>query len=164
MTRAILTITALAVVYSLALASADVWDLSFGVVLGASVYFMFRQFLFVTPPISVRTLLSRFAHAPILIAATGVNIVRGTVAVIRVSLRPLPPGNVGFITIPDGERTSSGVDVSGLLDTLSPGSVLIDQDATARTWTIHALDASDEEGIRRAAQQFYDDYQRPVWP
>jgi multisubunit Na+/H+ antiporter MnhE subunit len=51
-----------------------------------------------------------------------------------------------------------------MLDTLSPGSVLIDHDPAAKTWTIHTVDASDEEATARELERFYERYQRPVWP
>jgi multisubunit Na+/H+ antiporter MnhE subunit len=76
----------------------------------------------------------------------------------------VPPANVGFVTIPDGRRTASGVMVSGLLDTLSPGSVLIEDDPLAGTWTIHSIDASDPQKTVSELERFYEHYQRPVWP
>ena len=118
----------------------------------------------VTAPLSTGDVLRRLVHLPLLVAATIGNIVRGTAAVIRLSLGPLPPAKVGFVTIPDGERTASGVVVSGLLDTLSPGSVLIDHDELTRTWTIHAIDATDQKKTARELERFYEEYQRPIWP
>lgn len=164
MTRTILTVGALSAVYALALASADPWDFALGALLGSAVTWCFRRFLFVAAPIPAREMVRRSAHLPMLIIATFGNIVRGTWAVIRLSLGPVPPVNVGFVTIPDGGRTETGFTVSGLLDTLSPGSVLIDQDALAQTWTIHAIDASDQEERVRELDDFYERYQRPVWP
>lgn len=164
MTRGISTVVALTAVYALALASADPWDVALGAIFGAGITFAFRRFLFVSAPLSLTEAFRRAVHLPKLLFATAVNIVRGTVAVVRLSLGPLPPTGVGFVTIPDGERTASGVIVSGLLDTLSPGSVFIEQDAQARTWTIHAIDASDEEATAETLQRFYKQFQRPVWP
>jgi multisubunit Na+/H+ antiporter MnhE subunit len=42
--------------------------------------------------------------------------------------------------------------------------VLIETDPDARTWTIHELDASDQEAVREAARRMYEQYQKAVWP
>jgi multisubunit Na+/H+ antiporter MnhE subunit len=68
------------------------------------------------------------------------------------------------VAIPNADRTPSGVIISGYLNTLSPGSVLIHPDPDAETWTIHALDVSDPQAVIENAQEFYERYQRPVWP
>jgi multisubunit Na+/H+ antiporter MnhE subunit len=57
-----------------------------------------------------------------------------------------------------------GVDFSGFLNTLSPGSVYIGVDTDANSWVIHALDAEDSQEVATEAQEFYERYQRPVLP
>ncbi len=164
MTRIVFATVALAAIYALALASANPWDLGIGAVLGLGVVIAFRGFILPETGIPALLALRRAAHVPALILATGIDIVRGTVQVARAVLASSPPNDAGFVVIPQGERTETGVAISGLLDTLSPGSVLIDTDPEDRTWTIHALDASEKQEIRTNAERFYGQYQRPVWP
>jgi multisubunit Na+/H+ antiporter MnhE subunit len=163
MTRIVLSTTALAVTYALALGSGDPWDLGIGALLGMSVVLTFRRFLFPQSEATPPPLLTRITGVPALVLATSIDIVRGTLLVARV-LSSSPPRDAGFVDIPIGARTPKGVAVSGLLNTLSPGSVLIDVDQTAGTWIIHALDASDEDRVVDEIQRFYERYQRPVWP
>lgn len=164
MTRIILATAALTAIYALALASANPWDLGIGAMLSLGTLIVFRGFLLRGAAITPDDVLRRAVHLPALVAATAVNIVRGTGQVARVVLTWSPPRDAGFVTIPQGERTNIGVAVSGLLDTLSPGTVLIDIDLDHETWTIHALDASDGEAVRGDADRLYERYQRPVWP
>jgi multisubunit Na+/H+ antiporter MnhE subunit len=70
----------------------------------------------------------------------------------------------GFVSIPVGPRSEKGVDFSGFLNTLSPGSVYIGIDTDANSWVVHALDAEDAQQIATEAQEFYEQYQRPVLP
>ena len=154
----------LAVVYALALASANPWDLALGVTLGLAALLTFRQFLLAEPAEPAFDVVKRAVHLPRLIFATAAEIVRGTVQVARAVLSPRMPDRAGFVTIPDGNRSPSGVVLSGLLNTISPGSVLIELHPDSRNWTIHALDASDEQLVIDQAQEFYERYQRPVWP
>jgi multicomponent K+:H+ antiporter subunit E/multicomponent Na+:H+ antiporter subunit E len=162
MMRFLAATAALTAVYALALASANPWDLAIGFALSLTVLVTFRRFLLPFPEIPPLLAVKRAAHVPALMAATAFDIVRGTVDVARVVLGLSSKNRGGLVAIPRGERTETGVAVSGLLDTLSPGSVLIDIDP--EIWTVHAIDASDETAVRADIEQFYDRFQRPVWP
>jgi multisubunit Na+/H+ antiporter MnhE subunit len=164
MSRMALSAAGLTAIYCLALASADPWDVAIGALLSLIVLVAFHPFLFVLPPRPVPELIARLAHLPRLMLATTANIINGTFAVARVVLTPGPVRGPGLVTIPIGKRTPSGVAMSGLLDTLSPGSVLIDVDPASGTWTIHALDATAPGEVIADVQEFYDRYQRQVWP
>jgi multisubunit Na+/H+ antiporter MnhE subunit len=164
MMRFVLTTVALTAVYALALASADPWDLGIGAVISVGVLLAFRRFIFPDRGLSPRLVLQRAVHFPVLVVGAVANILRGTVQVIRVVLGWTTAQNAGFVEIPKGDRTDTGVVVSGLLDTLSPGSVLVDIDTEARTWTIHALYAEDPDAVREDVERFYERFQRPVWP
>ena len=165
MMRFACAVAALTAVYALALASADPWDLGIGVVLSVGVLAAFRRFIFCSAPeLAPGRALKRAAHFPQLAVATAANVVRGTAQVTRAVLGWSTMDNAGFVEIPQGDRTETGVVVSGLLDTLSPGTVLVEIDPEARTWTIHALQGSDEEEVRGDLERFYDRFQRPVWP
>jgi multisubunit Na+/H+ antiporter MnhE subunit len=154
----------MAIVYLVVLASTDPWDIAAGILLGLGVLLLFRDFLFQGPSMSLRDFVSRAIHFPRLVVAEAAAIIRGTVTVTRAVIAWHPPEHAGFVEIPIGERTPTGVIVSAWLNTLSPGSVFIGTDPEATYWAIHVLDAPDKEAIREEAQQFYELYQRPVWP
>ena len=164
MMRFVFTMAALTTVYALSLASADPWDLGIGAVLSVGVLLVFRRFIFLDRALPPRIALQRTARFPVLALGAAANITRGTVQVTRVVLGWATARHAGFVEIPQGDRTETGVVVSGLLDTLSPGSVLVEIDAEARTWTIHALQAEDADAVREDVDRFYERFQRPVWP
>ena len=164
MIRFVVATAGLTGVYALALASADPWDLGIGALLAACVLLVFGRYILQGESLPVAVMASRAVRFPRLAVATFANIVRGTVQVSRAVLGVSSPRNAGFMHIPQGDRTDSGVVISGLLDTLSPGTVLIDIDPVHRTWTIHALEAGDEAALRAEIARFYTRFQRPVWP
>lgn len=154
----------MAIVYLVVLASTDPWDIAAGILLGLGILLLFRDFLFQGPPVRLRDFIPRAIHFPKLVLAEAAAIVRGTVTVTRAVIARHPPEHARFVEIPVGERTPTGVIVSAWLNTLSPGSVFIGTDPEATYWAIHALDAPDKEAVREEAQEFYERYQRPVWP
>jgi multisubunit Na+/H+ antiporter MnhE subunit len=81
---------------------------------------------------------------------------------VVVGIRPLVAP--GVVAVPIGDRTPTGVAVSGIATTLSPGTMLVDVDWAARTMLIHAMDASDPARVIAAHQHFYDRWQRHVFP
>lgn len=162
--RTLLGTVLLAATYCLALASADPWDVGMGLVLGFLVLRGFRTFIFQEPSPAPSTLLKSLVNLPRLILAVFVEIVHGTVNVARAVLSPQLPENHGFVSIPVGSRSEEGVDFSGFLNTLSPGSVYIGIDTDANSWVIHALDADQGQNVAAEAQAFYEQYQRPVLP
>jgi multicomponent Na+:H+ antiporter subunit E len=162
--RTLIGTVLLAVTYCLALASADPWDIGMGLVLGLLVLRGFRTFIFPEPSPAARNVLSSLVRLPRLIIAVFVEIVRGTVNVARAVLAPKLPENHGFVSIPVGPRSEKGIEFSGFLNTLSPGSVYIGIDTDANSWVIHALEAEDAQQVAAHAQAFYEQYQRPVLP
>jgi multicomponent K+:H+ antiporter subunit E/multicomponent Na+:H+ antiporter subunit E len=164
MMAVIAVIAGLTVVYALALASADPWDLALGAVLSVAVVVTFRRFLFPGRGPAPSSLVRRAVRFPALAMAEVGEILTGTVAVARAVLSPSPPTTAGFVELPLGDRSESGVAVNALLITLSPGSVVVDVDPVARTWIIHALDVSDPAAFQAGIDRFYERYQRPVWP
>ena len=164
MTRAVLTIGSLTAVYALALASIHPWDLAIGALLGGLVVVAFRGFIFDGAALGAAEIGRRIIQFPAFALATATDIVRGTITMTRVVLSRDPSRNTGFVEIPIGERSRTGLAVSALANTLSPGSVLTDVDWAAGTWTIHAIDVSDQDAIRDDIEEFYNRFQRPVWP
>jgi len=162
--RMTLSTLVLTLIYCLSLGSTSPWDIGIGAILGLGVLYAFRDFLFHGPQTSARDVLSRAIHFPMLVLATVYDIVRGTLDVAEVVLRPAMAPRGGMVEIPGAGRTASGVVVSGLINTISPGSVLVDIDPETLNWTIHCADASKPEKIIAWQQSFYDRFQRPVWP
>jgi len=151
-------------IYALALASADPWDLALGAALGLCVALTFRGFVLAGAALPARDVARRLVGLPALLMATLAEVARGTVAVARAVLVPARARHAGFVVLPVLEETETGVAMTGLLTTLSPGSVLIDVDPRAQTRTMHVLDASSPDETAEQVRRFYERFQRPVWP
>lgn len=164
MMRFVFAVAGLAAIYALALASADPWDLGIGTALSVCVLLAFGRFILPGKALPPLLVLQRAARFPALLFGAAVLIVRGTVQVARAVLGWTSARNADFVVVPRGDRTASGVVINGLLDTLSPGSVLVDIDPVDDTWTIHALQAADKDAVRAEIDWFYDRFQRPIWP
>lgn len=154
----------LTMIYAGALASFDPWDLCFGALLAIGLLVLFRGFLrqdmAAEPPLRPRRLLAFIPFSGALCR----EIVVGTWTVLRIVLHPRPRNRPGIIAVPHGERTRAGVVVSALATSLSPGSSLIAIDWERREMLVHLLDVPDPDAARAALQQFYERYQRAIFP
>lgn len=157
------TVVVLTLVYALTLASFHPWDLAIGA--GVSTLFVFftRRFVFHNDP-AATNFFARFVWFWPFAAATVWDIVRGTWEVTLVTLGIRPLVSPGIVRIPIGDRTPTGVAVSGMATTLSPGTFLVDVDWEEGVWLVHAIDAADPDGVRREHQEFYERWQRKVFP
>lgn len=164
MARVVVSIILLTLVYAMTLASFDPWDLAIGAALSALILWLFRRHMFIEPAIPARELLSRIVYFVPFVYGLIVNIVQGTVqvAAIVVGLRPLR--QPGIVKVPIGERTRLGVAMTSLETALSPGTFMIDVDWEENVMLIHSIDASDPDEVRADHQNFYERYQRKVFP
>jgi multicomponent Na+:H+ antiporter subunit E len=162
MSRVLATLL-LAATYLLALASLDPLDAALAMLLAVAVLAGLRRFLFDRPPLGAletgKRLLAFFPFA----FAVIVEITRGTwrVALIVLGLQPLR--RPGIVLIPVGERSPTGVAVTALAITLSPGELLVDIDTERDVMLIHVLDARDPDAVREHYANFYERYQRRVF-
>lgn len=154
----------LTLIYALALESFKLWDLAIGALIAAALLAAtWRQLFAEHQDVPGGVLRRAVAFVPFALAVLR-DIVVGTwqVALVSLRLRPLP--QVGIVAVPIGERTPLGVAVSGLVTTLSPGSVLVEVDEERGVMLYHVLDASDPEAVRAQQRAFYERYQRHVFP
>lgn len=158
-----LTVALLTLVYALVLGSFEPADLAMGVVISGALVFGTRRLTFREKPAS-QDLLGRFWHFwPFLVVVVR-DVIVGTWEVSLVTLHVRPLVSPGIVAVPIGERTPTGVAVSALATTLSPGTFLVDVDQEKGVMLIHAIDASDPDEVRREHQDFYQRYQRRVFP
>lgn len=162
--KALVTVLALAGVYLLVLASGHPLDVAAALVVGALVTALLGRQLLPRGGGSVPGLARRALAFPRFAAAVVAEIVVGTWRVALIVLRVRPLREPGIVLVPLGERSDVGVAVSALAITLSPGELLVDVDEERRAMLIHVLDASDPDAVRRHYAEFYERYQRPVFP
>ena len=164
MSRILFSILLLTLTYNLALGSFDPIDVMIGVLVATALVFGFRRFLFGDQTSSPPGLLRRLvAFGPFLVALT-IDILRGTWLMITIILGIKLLTQPGIVSIPIANRTPTGVAVSALCTTLSPGTFLIDVDWEKGVFLLHAIDASNPDEVRESHQHFYDHYQRHVFP
>lgn len=151
-------------VFLLVLASLDPLDALLGALLSVAIVTALRRFALEPPPRPLGELPRRLLAAVPLTLVTIRDITVGTwdVALVVLHLRPL--SSPGIVAVPIGERTDTGIAATTLLVTLAPGEFLVDVDRDRGVMLFHVLDASDPDAVRARMADFYDRYQRKVFP
>ena len=164
MSRFLLALVPLTLVYALTLASFDPWDLGIGAGVGAVLLWSTRRFTFGGAITPVSDLPRRIVwFIPFAIAVVW-EVVRGTRDVALVVLHVRPLAHPGLVALPFEERTPLGVAIWALSITISPGSFPVEFDWDERVMLVHFLDATDPDAIREQQSRFYRRYQRHVFP
>lgn len=164
MMRYAATVTALTLIYALALVSFHPWDLAFGAALEAALVFGSRRFVFGGASGQGPGLPSRMLAFGLFAAAIFREILVGTLEVTLVTLHLRPLERSGIVAVPIGERTPMGVAVWAIVTGLPPGSFFVDLDQERGVALIHILDARDPDAFRRHQADFYRRYQSKVFP
>lgn len=164
MSRRIVAGAMLTLIYAFTLASLKPADLAMGAVISTVAILSFHRFLFAGESPAGPSVWTRFLNFWPMCAVVLWDVVRGTgdVAGIVLGLRPLK--SPGIVEIPIGERSHSGIAVSALALTLSPGEFLVDVHPDRGVFLIHVIDASDPDDIRAKHEHFYQRYQRRTFP
>lgn len=163
MGRLALPLLLLTLVYALVLGSFAPADLALGAALAGVLLFALRPFILpgeAAPGGPFGRVVGFFPFA----VAVARDVAVGTWEVALITLHVRPLGRSGIVAIPVGERSETGVAVSALVATLSPGEVLVDVDWKRGVMLVHVIDAADPEEIRRRHEDFYRRYQRRVFP
>lgn len=105
--------------------------------------------------------LGRILLAPWLVAGFVLLLVRGAVTTLRAFAKRGRNTPTRTVEVRVGERTEIGADLSALLASSAPGSIL--DEATDETMRFDEL-GSDPERARDAHQRFYERFQRKVRP
>ncbi len=164
----------LTLIYALALSSFAPWDLFAGLIISSALLLISRRRFGrgLTPSgdagdperlpfgVALRRVGAFFPFA----WAVACETVSGAWRVMLAVLGVRPPREPGMVAVPLGERTADGIAVSAFLVAFSPGTLLVRVDEAERVMWIHAIDAADPEAVRRGQREFYERYQRRVFP
>ncbi|MDP8923886.1 MAG: Na+/H+ antiporter subunit E [Chloroflexota bacterium] len=164
MTRLILSLVLLTLIYALTLASLDPWDLLVGAFVSAALLELFRRAVIGRRPAPLHDLPARLVAFFPFAARIVRDVLVGTWQVALVVLRLRPLGHPGIVAIPIEGRSHRGIAVTALVTTLSPGSFFIGVDWERGVMLFHFFDAGDPDAIRRDLEWFYHRYQRRVFP
>ena len=163
MGRFVLPLILLTLVYALVLGSFYPADLALGAVLSGGLLYFLHPFV-MPGGAGPGGIFGRVVGFFPFVGAVARDVAVGTWEVTLVTLHARPLGRSGIVAIPVGERSETGVAVSALVATLSPGEVLVGLDRGRGVMLIHVIDAADPEAIRRRHEDFYRRYQRRVFP
>lgn len=164
MIRFLFALVLLTIVYALALASFAPLDLLMGALFAAALLVSFRGLLFDGQPSALPNLPRRIvAFVPFALVVLW-DVLEGTWVMLLIVLHIRPLEQYGIVEVPIGERTPTGVAVTTLVTTLSPGSFLVDVDEEQGVMLFHNIDARDPDTIRQKHQRIYEHYQRYVFP
>lgn len=79
-----------------------------------------------------------------------------SVKVAWLALRPADPPRTAIVQVPMRVQNDLVLSFATMLYNLQPGGTVTDIDIANRMWTIHVLDADDEEDLRREIQNVAD--------
>ncbi|RKG81244.1 cation transporter [Corallococcus sp. CA049B] len=162
--RTLVNMLALALLYALMVGSFHPVDLALGAVLALGVMRLF-PLAGLPPVLSAREHWHRTLHLPRFVWALAVLVTRSCFHVLTIIFGPAGRANhAGVVEVPMGERTPRGVQVSSWVMSLAPGTVLLELDWKKRVMRMHALDASEPDELIRQQDNFYQRYQRAVFP
>jgi multisubunit Na+/H+ antiporter MnhE subunit len=159
-----LVILLLTILYAMAIASFQPWDLATGAAISTGLLLLCRPVMptdqsQATPPLYWRAL-----NLSLFIAAVWLDILKDTWRVVLMVLGIRPPRRPDFVEIAIGERSETGSAISGFVNTVSPGSYLVEVDRKRGVILFHVVDADDPESVREAYQRKYRQRQRSVFP
>ena len=121
---------------------------------GALIYVFRRQVLPQNlPPNGLA--LHLLVYSPVLFWFLLIDILKGTYQIITITLGLRPLVQPGIVKIPIGSHTPTGVGPVGFFVTMSPGTFLVDVDWEEGVMLVHAIDATDPDGVRRDAEKYY---------
>lgn len=178
MIRYLFAALAMTLVYALALGSFAVWDLVIGFAVSSILLVISRRrfgrgltpsgdagnFVEDLERASLGTAIRRVGAFFPFAMAVARDTIFGAWRVLLAVFGVRPPSEPGIVSVPLGERTADGVAVTAFLAAFSPGTLLVRVDEVERVMWIHAIDAADPEAIRRSQREFYERYQRRVFP
>ncbi|MFP3940093.1 MAG: Na+/H+ antiporter subunit E [Thermoanaerobaculia bacterium] len=90
-----------------------------------------------------------FASLARLAATTLWSVLRDSWRIARAALDTAPPPEDAFVEVPLGGRSDTLVGILALMETVPPGSYLVDVDERRGTALYHAFDAADVPDVRR---------------
>lgn len=100
-------------------------------------------------------LIRRVAATPALVGWVVGDIARGTVQVAATVLGLRSSRKAGEVEITVGRSSEEALVVTGVLLTVSPGSILLEADAGRGTLRVHALGADDPEALDRSISRLH---------
>jgi multisubunit Na+/H+ antiporter MnhE subunit len=104
----------------------------------------------------------RIAGLPALVAQVAGEVATGTVRVALATIGVRPPRRPGVVRIDVGRSSERALVLTGVLLTVSPGSVLVAVDGDAGSLDVHVVDGEDPEAVRAGVRRLHERVTRVV--
>ena len=151
---------ALAGLYLLVVSSVKVGDVAIGLVVAALVVAVGRRRR--DPSTPAGSAARRLAGVPALVGGTLVDVVTGSVEVVRCCLRR--PPDPGLVRLPIGPTSPASFAAWAIRLGITPNTVVVDVDEERGEVVVHVLDARDPDAVRADQLAAYRSRQRRVFP
>lgn len=161
--RLVVRAVPLAALFLLTLGSAAPGDTALAVVLAVAVA-AWVQPLLPADTVPRLPLPRRVGAFVVLAGVTTASVVAGAVRVMRCCLLGPPTGAAGLVEVPIDGRSPTAIAAWGVRTGLTPDEVVVDVDTERGVLLIHALDATDPDGLRARHRDDYRRRQRRVFP
>lgn len=148
--------------YLLVVGSFTAWDVALAVLVSVALVVSSRDLVLPAEP-RKPALPGRILRFPAFLAAVTVSVIQGiwNVARLVAGSRAFRPG-VLIVRLPDA--TPTGLVVFGLVQTLAPGSVLLEASEARCELTFYVIGHAAPDELRAEFLRFYRRWQRPVFP
>lgn len=108
------------------------------------------------PAMPIENISIRWGSLILLILNWFKGLAAASVKVAWLALRPADPPRTAILQVPMRVQNDLVLSFATMLYNLQPGGTVTDIDIANRMWTIHVLDADDEEDLRREIQNVAD--------
>ncbi|BAU97087.1 monovalent cation/H+ antiporter subunit E [Corynebacterium suranareeae] len=108
------------------------------------------------PAMPIENISIRWGSLILLLLTWVKDLAVASVKVAWLALRPADPPRTAILQVPMRVQNDLVLSFATVLYNLQPGGTVTDIDIANRMWTIHVLDADNEEDIRREIQNVAD--------
>lgn len=108
------------------------------------------------PAMPIENISIRWGSLILLILNWFKDLAVASVKVAWLALRPADPPRTAIVQVPMRVQNDLVLSFATMLYNLQPGGAVTDIDIANRMWTIHVLDADDDEHLRREIQNVAD--------
>lgn len=129
-----------------------------GLVLGPFVIYPFRELYDFTRKKSYANTIEKIPHQLKFLAVLLIEIIKANIIVAKIVLSPKMDIKPGIVAVPIRTETDTGITAIANTITLTPGTLTIDVSDDRKVLYVHAIDASDPQGVRQSIRDDLEKY------
>ncbi|UGV41004.1 Na+/H+ antiporter subunit E [Methanococcoides orientis] len=129
-----------------------------GLILGPIVIYPFRELYDFTRKKSYANTIMKIPKQLKFLAVLLIEIIKANIIVAKIVLSPKLDIKPGIVAVPIRTETDIGITAIANTITLTPGTLTIDVSDDRKVLYVHAIDASDPEGLRESIRDDLEKY------